>query len=512
MASKCKKSKPNPLPLWDIIKDWNANKTYTLGKSLYSITIPTEIKSILNESNDKHTPVNVVYGNWMTGKSTILKQVQAYAILNNYLVFYSSEDHTIDYPSTFLVENEKLMAELDKDMEKEKNILNTSLEYQFFQKLKKSFLKRDVVLRLMGLANNYKVCIIIDRWDLVSPDFKELYNVHNLNVVWVLAGTGSWDPKSDQTRYPNNEYRHVNMISTVDVTKDFLDSVNKNPNLSTEVIMTLSNKCIGFACMILHCNTESEAESILNEFFKDKVSHLYMKLVKSRKFNAINTLKSAAIDNLKLLDHSWRLSGLVDMNCEFIHCILRKQLLQFNMCRDDLMECLQSYHFNREDVFESYMSFYFQKSNTLEIHCYQNIPAVPLLTKLFSIIWTSFEHYHGQEVLPDVVYMLKPGFPTFDYFLINKNVLYGIQVSVTDTRELHDKSESISKRIEKVRDTLLEYVGNPLEIRYVYLSLTQQRIKSDKKNTYYVPCSAPGYLNFGDEDVYQLLLEKKNIK
>ena len=485
------------------------NSMYTKDNSKYIVRIPQAIIDGMLIKRPKKF-ITVFHGNQKSGKTTILEQISLYAQSQRYLVYYSNGES--GQVRNFKVFNKIAMDYFTKQLEE---IIKTKPEYQnYLNGLLSlgSFAKEtDLVECLLGLAELIPICIIVDEWDLITKD-SPLYNAHNRYCKWFLAGTGSWDPKSDQTRYPNNEYRHVNMISTVDVTKDFLDSVNKNPNLSTEVIMTLSNKCIGFACMILHCNTESEAESILNEFFKDKVSHLYMKLVKSRKFNAINTLKSAAIDNLKLLDHSWRLSGLVDMNCEFIHCILRKQLLQFNMCRDDLMECLQSYHFNREDVFESYMSFYFQKSNTLEIHCYQNIPAKPRSTKLFSITWTSFEQYYGQEVSTNVVYMLKPGFPTFDYFLINKNVLYGIQVSVTDTRELHDKSESISKRIEKVRDTLLEYVGNAMEIRYVYLSLTQQRIKSDKKNTYYVPCSAPGYLNFGDEDVYQLLLEKKNIK
>ena len=501
-----KKRKTNSLHHTD---NWNANAIYEHEGNKFLVTIPNIIKEVLKDDSEIRKPINVIYGSWMTGKSTILKQIPDFATQQGYLVFYSSENHKENFHSDFQSENAILLRELELNLVEKKDDASFRTTYLIFQELKQATTKEEIVRHLHGLASTVKICFVIDRWDLVSEQFQGLYLAHNLEIIWVLAGTGSWNPKSVHSRYYNNDYENVEMISTGTLTEETLLFLNAISILKSDILVGLSNHNIGFVCKITDCKTKEEAEKKLSLFFKDKSSHFYSKLILEKRFQDIKLLKSAAINNYRLSDHMWRLSGIVDMDGQFIHKLFQQQLIQYQINREELISTLSFYNIHREHVFEFYMDYFFQVTHSLVVHNYIKMPSKT--GKFVTLHWTNFQLHYGQEVLPNVMYKLKPYYPSFDYFVINQGIIYGIQVSVTESREAHDGTDKVSTRVMKVQKDLLALTDglNITKIEYVYLSMKQQRRPSRATEVYFVPKEAPEYLNC-DGELYHLLLEKRN--
>ena len=501
------RKKPKLNELKDIIKDWNMDAVYESDNKKMIIRMPDTIKKAIDTHPiELEKNVKVVYGTWKIGKSTVLKQCCEYALSKEFIVLYV--DNAYNQHKGYSEFEEMNKAYLDKVKSEIASGVETDQSFiKYFSGLSTSKTLEEITNMLFGLALYNDVAFILDKWDSVPKTFDNLYIAQDRKVLYIVAGTGSWDPKNDIRRYNNNEYKKVEFICMSKATVDNIKDLGIDSNLSPEDILRLSNGIIGLVREFDGCHTEDECNDKLELLFNNKSRRLYTKLVENDLFLHLKVLKSAAINNTALIDEFWQLTGIVDLEGKFVHEILRRSFLDLNLGKDMIKSALNHFASSKEDVFEEYCFFVFQHSKTLVVH--DHIQQKATITYA-TLEWDSFTTYIGQSKARNVMYRCWPDFPTFDFFVINGDIIYGIQVSVTSTRELHDKSKPVSTMIKRAQEELLQNTDAKV-IKYVYLSPSQSHLPPKSKRDYYVPKSAPEYLKI-DDLLYDELLLKLAMK
>ena len=232
------------------------NSMYTKDNSKYIVRIPQAIIDGMLIKRPKKF-ITVFHGNQKSGKTTILEQISLYAQSQRYLVYYSNGES--GQVRNFTIFNKIAMDYFTKQLEE---IIKTKPEYQnYLNGLLSlgSFTKEtDLVECLLGLAELIPICIIVDEWDLITKD-SPLYNAHNRYCKWFLAGTGSWDPKSLHSRYPNNEYQAVEFVPTQRLTPEQIQLLYSPPSLTPQEILYLSKGIVGIAKEIANCTSKDDA-------------------------------------------------------------------------------------------------------------------------------------------------------------------------------------------------------------------------------------------------------------
>ena len=113
----------------------------------------------------------------------------------------------------------------------------------------------------------------------------------------------------------------------------------------------------------------------------------------------------------------------------------------------------------------------------------------------------------NMTIVPGVMYRLSniSYFPSIDFLVLQDDMYYGIQVSITSTCEKHDKYQSVTVLMDKVKHVIPEIDS----MSYIYCNLEQSRSKDP---SYYVPVSVPGYLLIeGKTALYDKLLRLAHL-
>eukprot|EP00835_Amoeboradix_gromovi_P003002 NODE_185_length_15706_cov_0.275902.p2 type:complete len:507 gc:universal NODE_185_length_15706_cov_0.275902:12294-13814(+) len=501
------KKKPKLNELKDMIQNWNMDAIYELDNKKMIIRMPNTIK----EAIDKHPHeleknVKVVYGTWKIGKSTVLKQSCEYALSKEFIVLYVNNDYNqhegySDFEEMNRTYLDKVKSEIAKGVETDQSFI------KYFSSLSTAKTLEEITNVLFGLSLYNDVAFILDRWDSVPETFRNLYGAKRERILYIVAGTGSWDPKHDIKRFNNNEHKKVEFICLSKATADNIKVLGIDSKVLPEALLRISNGIIGLVREFDGCHTEDECNNKLELLFSDKSCHLYKKLVENDLFLHLKILKIGAVNNTSLIDEFWQLTGIVDLEGKFVHEVLRRSFLDLKLRKDMIKSELNHFASSKEDVFEDYCCFVFQNSKTHVVH--DHIQKKETITYV-TLEWDSFAAYTGQSKVRNVMYRCWTGFPTFDFFVINGDIIYGIQVSVTSTRELHDKSKSVSDMIKRAQEEILKNT-NAKVIKYVYLSPSQSHLPSKSKRDHYVPESAPEYLKI-DELLYDELILKLAMK
>eukprot|EP00834_Sanchytrium_tribonematis_P003602 NODE_144_length_15804_cov_0.729131.p5 type:complete len:504 gc:universal NODE_144_length_15804_cov_0.729131:7711-6200(-) len=486
----------------ETIQKWNIDAVYNSNNKKMIIKMPNMIKKAIEKHpHELKKNVMVVYGNWNIGKSTVLKQCCEYALSKEFIVLYvnnaySQHKNYSEFEEMNRAYMDKVRAEIASGIEADKSFIN------YFLGLSEAKTLEEITNMLFGLALYNDVAFILDGWETVSKTFENLYIAQERKILYILAGNGSWDPQNDNIRY-NYELEKVEFICLSKVSTDNIKALSIESNLLPEDLSRLSNGIIGLACEFYGCHSEEDCTNKLRLLFCRKIQNLYTKLVVNDLFHYLKVLRIAAVNNSALIDIFWQSAGIVDLHGHFVHEILRHSILDLNLEKDMIKFALVHFGTSKEDVFEEYCCFVFQHSKTLVIHDHtQQKESMGYVT----LEWDSFAAYTGQSKLQKVMYRSWPDFPTFDFFVINGNIIYGIQVSVTPTRKVHDKSKSVLTMIRKAQEELLKK-SDAKVIKYVYLSPFQSYLPPKSKRDHYVPKNAPEYLK-----VDKLLFDELMIK
>ena len=496
------------------IDDFTENSIYIDSKNAKRLVrIPNTITNTMNPTERPNVFVHVFFGIWNSGKSTILQQLSLFARSKEYIVFFSKSvsDPNAVYPE-FKEFNRKAINKVIEGLEKlyiEKKMTDSYLTVT--KQLLRSTTNKDIINCLLGLSPVVPVCIIVDRWDLHKED-SPVYLAHNENCLWFLSGTGSWNPKSIHKRYPNNEYRHVEFSETLPIDV-YQTQLLFNPILNPDLILRLSKGVIGYAEMIAKCNSEDAATAVLLNFFRDKVQHVFDKWIESKNFADISDLRKAAAHNSCLVGEKWKQIGFVDYDGRLVHELLRQSLLDYRLSTDELLLAMSVFETRTEDVFELYIEYLFAKTSSLRVSNFIKASKRRKLEtpRLRTLNWTTIHLYDGDKssIKDRIIYKLSfyRQFPSIDFVLLMDSVYYGIQVSVTKTREEHDDNESVEDRIKKAKIGL--GLDENSQMEYLYLSMDQFKVAT---TDYFVPENAR-YLDVsagkGDK-CYLRLLELKH--
>eukprot|EP00834_Sanchytrium_tribonematis_P008597 NODE_1063_length_2378_cov_0.813076.p1 type:complete len:515 gc:universal NODE_1063_length_2378_cov_0.813076:805-2349(+) len=479
------------------------------------IRIPQSILSGLDPLKRPEKFVHVLYGIWNSGKSTILEQISLFAKSKGYLVYFSesSTDPNAHFPS-FADFNKDSLAQLLKVLEEAVTQKKTSSSFlKVAEILHNSTTNKEIINCLLGLAPIVPVCIVVDRWDL-HEESNPVYLAHNRHCMWFLSGTGSWNPKSKHTRYPNNEYMSVSFFETNPINENHLKLLF-SPLMDSMDILTISKGVIGFAKIISNCSSKQEAKDVLSDFFRDKAIHVIDKWLESKQFADINDIRKAAAYGTPLVGEKWKQIGFVDSNGNFIHDLLQQSLLDFRLTADELFLAMNVSEVRTEDVFELYVEYLFAQKSTLRISNFSKFSKKRKLDnpRIKCLDWTALHLYNGNKgtIKDRVMYKLSFNrqFPSIDFVLLMDNTYYGIQVSITPTREEHDQGEnsSVDDRIQTAKEALK--LNEEDEMIYVYLSLDQFKVATDN---YFVPLNRD-YLDASegkDDKCYLRLLELRS--
>eukprot|EP00835_Amoeboradix_gromovi_P000253 NODE_9_length_47730_cov_0.323718.p4 type:complete len:561 gc:universal NODE_9_length_47730_cov_0.323718:39226-40908(+) len=431
--------------------------------------------------SDEPRPVSIVYGTWGVGKSTLLKQIKKNEN-NEHKALVIRLDAAAD--AGFL--SEQLNSEYF--LKKIETAKKGDDVFCKFGRLYKKYISDDMGLQMQAIKNMliFPVVIVIDQWDLL-PKTHPCYNipmVHNNKApLYIVAGSGSWNPKLSICSDRYNEYKKLFMddlyVHVGALTEAEFKSVKAtNPSrikMSREMIFIKSNGIFRLVNSIIY-SEESECDDIIDSQLVGNVDRVLLRAKdeynewarKETIDNLATMLRYSETDNdVELPKEFCRISGIVsDQSDKFSHPrfqnAIKKVLLEDNVLIT-LFQILAQLGLD-PDVNHSMLGTYFeaifwkQSKNIMTLKLVCEKPCVTNCKKaikesfdelmdggILTLQWESVESLDKSTDLQNhkntygVLIKMSPNFPLVDFVLAkevgNEVHIYAIQVTIQSYEE-----------------------------------------------------------------------------
>ena len=503
-------------------------------------------------SVDKRTPrkpalmTHIFHGSWGMGKSTLLILLAQYAHLKNFLVFYSKNCKLLDKNEAnidFMLLNKLSISHWKTEIAKDarNSFLIKFLDFD-------NLANNAILANLNNLRHFIPICVVLDKWDLMDPNFDHLYSLDG-SLLTFVSGSGGWKPQMGQQRVPNRARYNKYHLKMERLNRDMIrlalshflkcqvsNSLVEKVLQSTEGVFVLLNKVYDIIKVnpkYLPFQNEYEDDLVkdlvatIKAYFSAVVNGLIS--IDLNGEDQITRLLAAAHQDFPEIDAHWLESGVCKEDGSFFHNELQRQLSSFYKIKENVKAVIENLTYKTEDAFEYLFQYLFSMPFDGQLKLHSGCLTGSLKGEC-TIQWNKYFEFDLSNIVPDdfvfedlAIYHLQmagANFPAIDFCCKNGRYIYAIQVSVQKTREDHDRAPVgvILKKQGNLPSALDIWLkskyaaGDEVEIRYVYLSPFQFK-RSQKQDEYWVPTSFE-YLRIlaDDTQLYTFLLSHYTLK